>query len=77
MHILTLNKFNRLFLFLGSTIGNFKNDLAITFLTNLRKIMNQGDYLLLGVDMIKDQIISYESGIALKNKYPKRKPAIN
>ena len=57
LHRLTLNKVNRLFLFLGSTIGNFKNDLAITFLTNLRKIMNQGDYLLLGVDMIKDQNI--------------------
>ena len=44
----------RLFLFLGSTLGNFDDKLAIDFLGNLRKVMNKKDYLLLGLDMIKD-----------------------
>ena len=56
---LNLKNKNRLFLFLGSTIGNFKNTLAIKFLTNLHKIMKEQDHFLLGVDMIKnDKIIT-------------------
>ena len=31
---------NRMYLFLGSTIGNFNNDLAVKFLTNISKVMN-------------------------------------
>ena len=49
-----LAKKTRLFLFLGSTLGNFDDKLAIGFLGNLRKVMNKKDYLLLGLDMVKD-----------------------
>ncbi len=48
---------NRLFLFLGSTLGNFTNETAISFLKNIRKIMKMSDYLLMGVDMVKDENI--------------------
>ena len=45
----------RLYLFLGSTLGNFNDDLAIKFLSNLSKIMKKNDSFLLGVDNIKDK----------------------
>lgn len=42
-----------LILFLGSTIGNFTADEAQSFLGCVRKRMRQGDYLLLGADLVK------------------------
>lgn len=42
-----------LVLFLGSTIGNFEPDAAIEFLTALRSLMEPGDGLLLGADLVK------------------------
>ena len=42
-----------LVLFLGSTIGNFELDAAIEFLTGLRSLMEPGDGLLLGTDLVK------------------------
>lgn len=42
-----------LVLFLGSTIGNFSRDEAGNFLAELRAIINTGDALLLGVDLVK------------------------
>ena len=44
----------RMYLFLGSTIGNFQNKLAVKFLSKLSKVMRKDDYLLLGVDKVKD-----------------------
>jgi dimethylhistidine N-methyltransferase len=44
----------RLFLFLGSNIGNFDQSEAIRFLKGLRRAMNPGDRLLLGIDLVKD-----------------------
>ena len=43
-----------MYLFLGSTIGNFQNELAVKFLSKLSKVMRKDDYLLLGVDKVKD-----------------------
>lgn len=43
----------RLFLFLGSTLGNFTNDVALKFLCNLSDQMNSGDQFLLGLDLVK------------------------
>ena len=71
---LRLLNISRLFLFLGSTLGNFKNDLAITFLKNLSKIMKKGDYLLLGVDMLKDENIilsAYNDSKGITKKFNK------
>lgn len=44
----------RLFIFLGSTIGNFEPDTAVHFLSELQSQMNRGDMLLLGADRVKD-----------------------
>jgi L-histidine N-alpha-methyltransferase len=43
----------KIFCFLGSTIGNFSIDEALRFLVDLSHIMNSGDLLLLGFDMVK------------------------
>ena len=51
------SKSKRLYLFLGSTLGNFNNDVAVNFLNNVAKIMNKEDSFLLGVDKVKDEKI--------------------
>ena len=45
---------NRLFCFLGSTIGNFTPDERLSFMQGLGNEMEAGDHLLLGLDMVKD-----------------------
>jgi dimethylhistidine N-methyltransferase len=40
-------------LFLGSTIGNFTRSEAATFLRKLQASLQEGDYLLLGTDLVK------------------------
>lgn len=47
----------RLFLFLGSNIGNFTHLEAIDFLARLRQRMQSQDRLLIGVDLRKDPAI--------------------
>jgi L-histidine N-alpha-methyltransferase len=42
-----------LVLFLGSSIGNFDGDASTHFLRRLRRILWEGDFLLLGVDLEK------------------------
>jgi L-histidine N-alpha-methyltransferase len=42
-----------LLLFLGSTIGNFETEAAIDFLQAVRLILQPGDTLLLGTDLVK------------------------
>ena len=44
----------RLFLFLGSTIGNFTPDEALKFIAEVKDCMKPGDYFLLGVDRVKN-----------------------
>lgn len=41
-------------LFLGSSIGNFRKDLAKDFLTTIRSKLNRGDILMIGFDLRKD-----------------------
>lgn len=50
-------KGSRLFVFLGSTIGNFAPEEARDFLAEIRSSMCPGDYLLLGADRVKDSTI--------------------
>jgi L-histidine N-alpha-methyltransferase len=45
----------RLFLFLGSNIGNFEQNEASAFLAGLRAGMMPNDRLLIGVDLVKDR----------------------
>ena len=51
------NKKKRLYLFLGSTLGNFNDKVAINFLQNISNLMNKQDSFLLGVDKVKDKNI--------------------
>jgi L-histidine Nalpha-methyltransferase len=44
----------RLVIFLGGTIGNFAPERRRSFLERLRVGLQEGDYLLVGVDLIKD-----------------------
>ena len=63
-----------MYLFLGSTIGNFNNDLAIKFLSNISKVMKNNDFLLLGVDKIKDRKIiksAYNDKSGITEKFNK------
>lgn len=48
---------HRLFVFLGSTIGNFSPVAARNFVIEIRNNMQPGDYLLLGVDRVKDNAV--------------------
>jgi len=43
-------------LFLGSTIGNFDRPAGITFLGEVRRILQPGDSLLLGTDLEKSSV---------------------
>ncbi len=51
----------RLICFFGSTLGNLTRKQANEFLLGLKKIMNPGDKLLLGLDMVKDPEILYKA----------------
>lgn len=44
----------KVILFLGSNIGNFKREEALSFLSAIRDHMNPGDRLLIGFDLKKD-----------------------
>ncbi len=45
----------RLAMYIGSSIGNFEQDEAATFLRHLRRQLTPGDALLLGTDLVKDE----------------------
>ena len=47
----------KLFLFLGSTIGNFTPREASAFIHGIRRQMAPGDFLLLGADRVKDPAV--------------------
>lgn len=46
---------SRLFLFLGSNIGNFEREEAISFIGQIRRRMRAEDRLLIGFDLVKDR----------------------
>ena len=47
----------KMFLFLGSTIGNFTPGEARAFIDDIRQRMAPGDFLLLGADRVKDSAV--------------------
>jgi L-histidine N-alpha-methyltransferase len=62
----------RLFVFLGSTIGNLTETDALAFLRELRSEMRPGDRLLLGIDRVKDAAVlhaAYNDGAGLTAKF--------
>jgi dimethylhistidine N-methyltransferase len=57
-----------LVLFLGSTIGNFVRACAVEFLKALRRLLQPGDALLIGADLVKDReqmLRAYDDAIGL------------
>jgi L-histidine N-alpha-methyltransferase len=48
---------NKIFCFFGSTIGNLDRRDAVRFVEKLSKLMNTGERLLLGLDMVKDKAV--------------------
>ena len=52
---------NRLFCFLGSTIGNLNPEERLSFMKNLGNEMEAGDHLLLGLDMVKDSRVLHRA----------------
>jgi dimethylhistidine N-methyltransferase len=51
------NDTTRLFLFLGSTIGNFNEGVWQDLLANITAQMQPSDYLLIGFDLVKDPMV--------------------
>ena len=61
-------------MFLGSTLGNFNNNLAINFLSNVANLMQRDDSFLLGVDKVKDEKIinlAYNDSKGITQKFNK------
>jgi dimethylhistidine N-methyltransferase len=52
---------SRLFLFLGSNIGNFKPEAAINFIGQIRRRMRENDHLLIGFDLVKDRQVLFDA----------------
>ena len=61
-------KTTKIYFFLGSSIGNFHNKKEIIFLKNLRKSVGKGNFLFVGVDLIKNKKI-LEKAYNDKNGY--------
>ena len=56
---------NTLAMYIGSSIGNFSPEEALTILRNLGSQLRSGDALLLGTDMVKDEstlVAAYDDG---------------
>ncbi len=52
---------SRMFLFLGSNIGNFEDDEAADFLLHIREQMKPKDALLIGIDIAKDPGVIFQA----------------
>jgi dimethylhistidine N-methyltransferase len=50
-----------LVLFLGSTIGNFDRNAGVRFLAQVRQILEAGDALLLGTDLVKSSAMQLQA----------------
>ena len=52
---------SRLFLFLGSNIGNSEPEAAISFIGQIRRRMRAEDRLLIGFDLVKDRQVLFDA----------------
>jgi L-histidine Nalpha-methyltransferase len=62
----------RLFVFLGSTIGNLTADPRASFLAALAAVMRPGDSLLLGTDLVKDTerlVMAYDDAAGVTARF--------
>ena len=64
----------RLVVFLGSTIGNYPPDSRGEFLAEIAKALDEGDALLLGVDLVKDvdtMVAAYNDSAGITARFTK------
>ncbi|HEY3779766.1 MAG TPA: L-histidine N(alpha)-methyltransferase, partial [Fimbriimonadaceae bacterium] len=61
LHLLPEAKESRMFLFMGSNLGNFDDKEAVDFLRRIREQMKAKDALLIGVDLTKDSRVIYNA----------------
>ena len=52
---------SRLFLFLGSNIGNFDLEESVSFISQIRRRMREEDRLLMGFDLVKDRQVLFDA----------------
>jgi L-histidine N-alpha-methyltransferase len=65
---------NKLICFFGSTIGNLTRDEIYIFLKELGSVMNKGDNLILGIDLVKDAEVlekAYNDGNGITAEFNK------
>lgn len=65
-------KLPKVILFLGSNIGNFTNELALNFLTELNKLCTKNDKLFIGFDLMKNPKIirrAYNDKLGITKKF--------
>ena len=65
---------SRLFLFLGSNIGNFEPEAATNFIGQICGRMRENDYLLIGFDLVKDRQVlldAYNDGAGVTAEFNK------
>jgi L-histidine N-alpha-methyltransferase len=76
-HLLARTKTNssgRLVIFLGGTIGNFMPEQRRSFLGRLRAGLETGDYLLVGMDLVKDPHVleaAYDDATGVTSRFNK------
>jgi L-histidine N-alpha-methyltransferase len=76
-HLLARTKTNssgRLVIFLGGTIGNFMPEQRRSFLGRLRAGLETGDYLLIGMDLVKDPHVleaAYDDAAGVTTRFNK------
>jgi L-histidine N-alpha-methyltransferase len=56
LHALAPSPWNRLYLFLGSNLGNYEGSEARRFLRTVASVMGANDRLLVGIDLDKDEV---------------------
>jgi len=61
LRLLPESEDSRMFLFLGSNIGNFEDDAAVNFLLRIREQMKPKDALLVGIDIAKNPNVIYQA----------------
>ncbi|MDC8451429.1 MAG: L-histidine N(alpha)-methyltransferase [Candidatus Nitrosotalea sp.] len=62
----------KLFVFLGSSLGNFDSRGAIKFLRKIHDSMKKGDYFLVGLDLVKDRQVlerAYDDSMGITAKF--------
>ena len=67
-------RYARLVFFPGSTLGNFGPTMALTILGNLRQLMGANGYIVIGLDLLKDErrlLAAYDDSLGITAQFNK------